>query len=190
MIAASTSAIGMPMTGRGSFAPNSASTVAGKVELPTGMETGFLPNQDGGSPASWIPSKSSQISTARSTRHAEVTQSTREEYETVLLAEWDGYVLEMNEHSFFASLRGVHGLGVDGELEDAEIPLQDVSDSDLELLQLGAVFRLCVFHAVSRNGQPRRYTEVVFRRVAAYRPKALEAAKERAKVIFNNLCVD
>ena len=130
-----------------------------------------------------VTSRRPQKSTGVASIHDEQTES-------VLLAEWDGYVLSYNEHSFLASMKGVHGDGVLGEQEDAEIPIQDISESDLELLQPGAVFRLCVFRSISRTGQPRRFTEVVFRRVAAFRPKLLEAAKVRANLIVSKLRVE
>lgn len=114
----------------------------------------------------------------------------RDEAEPVLLAEWEGYVATVSEHHFTAALSGVFGQGVEGVREDAQIPLSDVSRSDTELLQPGGIFRLCVFHTITPYGQPRRYTEVVFRRVPGYRPKDLAAARGRADTIHRSLRVE
>ena len=73
----------------------------------------------------------------------------------LLLAEWDGYVTNISEHYFTASLTGIFGQGVEGEREEAEIPVSDVNKSELDLFQLGGAFRLCVLHEELRNGQPR-----------------------------------
>lgn len=97
-----------------------------------------------------------------------------------LRAEWSGYVVGLDSLYFSAALKGVFGEGIQGEEEDAEIPISDVSQSDKELLQVGNFFRLCVFYEIQENGQPRRYTQVVFRRLPAYRAVDLALAAERA----------
>lgn len=107
-----------------------------------------------------------------------------------LLAEWNGCVESMQEHQFTASLKGVFGEGVSGEEEDAEIPISDVGESDKELLRLGNYFRLCVFYEIRDNGQPRRYTQVVFRRLPAYRAADLARAEERAEEMHRVLRVE
>lgn len=106
------------------------------------------------------------------------------------LAEWNGCVTEIDTHYFSAALKGIFGEGVNGEEEDAEIPISDVSESDRDLLALGNFFRLCVFYEMREDGQPRRYTQVVFRRLPAYRPHELAQAVERASEIHRLLRVE
>lgn len=108
---------------------------------------------------------------------------------TVLVAEWNGCVTSVDTDFFSAELTGITGEGVRGEQEDAEIPLSDVSDADRELLHPGNFFRLCVFYE-SRDGQPLRYTKVVFRRLPAYRSVDLQRAAERAAEIHRHLRVE
>ena len=111
-------------------------------------------------------------------------------YPATLLAEWNGCVTEIDTHYFSAALKGIFGAGVRGEEEDAEIPISDVSESDRELLALGNFFRLCVFYETREDGQPRRYTQVIFRRLPAYRPHELAQAVERASEIQRLLRVE
>ncbi len=111
---------------------------------------------------------------------------------TALLAEWDGCVTDIPENGFYfsATLKGKVGEGVEGVEEDATIPLGDVAEGDKDLLRLGNFFRLCVIQLILPSGQPRRYTDVVFRRMPAYRRDDLEKANERAREIVQGLCVD
>jgi len=107
-----------------------------------------------------------------------------------LLAEWSGCVLSIDEHFFYASLKGIYGEGIRGESEEADVPISDVSESDMELLHPGHFFRLCVFYEISEDGQPRRYTQVVFRRLPAYRKFDLERAESIGEDLFRGLRVE
>lgn len=107
-----------------------------------------------------------------------------------LLAEWNGCVLSVDTSHFSAALKGVFGEGVRGEEEDAEIPVTDVGESDKELLHPGNFFRLCIFYEIQKSGQPRRYTQVVFRRLPAYRTHDLAQAAERASELHRALRVE
>lgn len=109
-----------------------------------------------------------------------------------LLAEWNGCVTSVQKEGvyFSATLSGVEGKGVKGEEEDAIIPISDVSEGDKDLLHPGNFFRLCVMYEVSSSGQPRRYTQVVFRRLPAYRQQDLDAAVERGRKLARGLRVE
>jgi hypothetical protein len=109
-----------------------------------------------------------------------------------VLAEWNGCVTSVHNagHYFSATLRGIVGRGVKGEEEDATIPISDVSESDKALLQPGNFFRLCVIYEVNPSGQPRRFTQVVFRRLPAYRQHDLDRAAERGREITRGLRVE
>jgi hypothetical protein len=108
-----------------------------------------------------------------------------------LLAEWSGYVTSLeNTYSFNAVLKGITGKGVKDEYEEAVISISDVSDSDRELLKVGNFFRLCVMHEVSSAGQPRRYTQVIFRRLPAYRQQDLDEANERGLALARSIRVE
>jgi len=109
-----------------------------------------------------------------------------------LLAEWSGCVTSIQEDGFYfsATLSGVEGQGVKNEEEDAIIPITDVSEWDKDLLSPGNFFRLCVMYEVSSSGQPRRYTQVVFRRLPAYRQQDLDEALERGRKLARGLRVE
>jgi hypothetical protein len=107
-----------------------------------------------------------------------------------LLAEWHGQVTEVLEKSFAAQLIGCHGSGVLGEEEDAIIPIDEVRETDLALLESGAFFRLCISYEVSPQGNKRRYTEVVFRRLPAYRKEELAQAQTLGRELARGLRVE
>lgn len=99
-----------------------------------------------------------------------------------LVAEWHGQVLEVRDRSFIAELRGTVGEGVRGSWEEAEIPREEVRSDDEELLRVGAFFRLSVNYELQRNTSTRRrYTDITFRRLPAYRRDELEEAAARAR---------
>jgi hypothetical protein len=98
-----------------------------------------------------------------------------------LLAEWSGFVTSIEQHYFTASLEGVYGTGVEGVEEDSEIPLSDVGDADRDLMRVGAMFRLCIFYENPKNGRPRRFSQVIFRRLPAYTADELEVAGKRGE---------
>ena len=124
------------------------------------------------------------------TRSSAIISSPAAPNPTVVLAEWNGSVERVDESYFVASLKGVRGEGVRGESEMAEIPISDVSESDLELLSVGNFFRLSVCYEHSEDGQPRRFTQVVFRRLPAYRREDLASAIDRADTLYRALRVD
>jgi hypothetical protein len=109
-----------------------------------------------------------------------------------VLAEWNGCVAAVDDagHSFTATLIGVSGEGVKGEEEEATIPVADVSEWDNDLLRPGNFFRLCVIYEILPSGQPRRYTQVVFRRLPAYRQHDLDRAMERGRELAVRLRVE
>lgn len=104
-------------------------------------------------------------------------------------AEWYGQVISVHDDYFVAELRGKHGIGVHGSLEEADIPLDEVSDSDKDLLVEGAFFSLCVGYEI--KGQTRkRMTQVTFRRLPAYRRDEIEQARARASELVRALRVE
>lgn len=106
-----------------------------------------------------------------------------------VLAEWHGQVISIESDYFVAELKGTIGTGVKGSLEEAQIPVEEVRSDDRELLREGAFFRLCVNWELV-NGSRRRVTDLVFRRMPAYRRDELEAARATAANIFHALRVE
>jgi hypothetical protein len=102
-----------------------------------------------------------------------------------VVAEWDGYVDEIGKDYFVGRLRGLKGDGVIGKVEEAEIPISDVDDGDLELLALGAFFRLSIIYERPKVGPKRRYTSVQFRRLPAYSKRELDVTDREANELFD-----
>lgn len=119
-----------------------------------------------------------------------VTSTASIQRSSVREAEWDGYVTEICELSFTASLRGIVGEGVAGESHEAEIALDEVGRSDLPLLRPGAFFRICIYFQLDEDDRPKRYAKVVFRRLPAYRQADLEQADQRAEERHRKLRVE
>lgn len=106
-----------------------------------------------------------------------------------LIAEWHGQVVAIESDYFVAELKGTIGANVVGSLEEAMIPRDEIRPEDRELLGEGAFFRLCVNWEFF-NGSKRRVTDLVFRRMPAYRRDELEEARKTAADLFHALRVE
>lgn len=106
-----------------------------------------------------------------------------------VVAEWQGQVSFIEADYFVAELTGTIGVGVAGSLEEAQIPIEEVRLEDRTLVREGAFFRLCV-NWEQVNGSRRRVTDLVFRRMPAYRRDELDTAKATAAELFHALRVE
>lgn len=187
----------------GALMEPTAEAYRGNAELPTSLasENAYVdetlekrrelfayarPTRDDSQKFSTPDANSDPVGTSETARAGAVSSAKAE-----VQAEWSGYVEEVHaEAGFFtATLIGVRGNGVKGERDDATIPISDVNKADMELLQPGGFFRLCVIYIVDDYGQPSRYTRVIFRRLPAYRQADLDAAKERGHQLARGLRV-
>jgi hypothetical protein len=101
-----------------------------------------------------------------------------------VMAEWHGMVTELLEATFVAELKGILGKDVMGAVEEAVIPIEEVRDEDVPFLVPGAFFRLTVNSVLRPGGKTRRrFTDVTFRRMPAYRREELEEAAERGRAL-------
>jgi hypothetical protein len=112
-------------------------------------------------------------------RKTERARARLPERSSQLIAEWEGYVTKIEAQTFNARLRGVSGKGVEGEIEDAIIPIREVGTRDNPQFAIGALFRLCVSEIRSSDEEVQTSTKLVFRRLPAYRREDLEAARKR-----------
>ena len=104
----------------------------------------------------------------------------RRETSEEVLQEWEGVVESVEKETFTASMRDLTaGEAYPGEV--AELPVEDVSDDDMELLETGAVFYLTVGRSVRPNGQQERFGRMVFRRLPLFTPSDFSRAEERAR---------
>ena len=113
----------------------------------------------------------------------------RTSYVVTPLAEWQGHVTKVEEGHFYATLDGVYGEGVQGQVHDAMIPLVEVSPEDLEFVRAGAYFRLSVAYSISRGGTgtSTRTSTIVFRRLPAYQDADLENAVDISRELTGGL---
>jgi hypothetical protein len=96
----------------------------------------------------------------------------------VPLQKWEGIVLQVFEDSFFAQLVDLTSGGVD---EEAEFPVEEVSDADRSLIAPGAVFYWNIGYIDDISGQRTRASVIRFRRLPVWRSEELERAKRKAQ---------
>lgn len=98
----------------------------------------------------------------------------------ISLQKWQGIVLKIMTDSFLARLYDQTNRGIE---EEVELPLEEISDGDKELLVEGAVFYWNIGYFDSKTGQRKRESITRFRRLPAWRKEELEAAKIEAQQI-------
>jgi len=96
----------------------------------------------------------------------------------VPLQKWEGTVFQVLEDSFFARLVDLTSGGVD---EEAEFPVEEVSDADRSLIAPGAVFYWNIGYIDNISGQRTRASVIRFRRLPVWRSEELERAKRKAQ---------
>lgn len=100
------------------------------------------------------------------------------------LQKWEGTVVEVLDEGFFARLVDLTSGGVD---EEAEFPLEEVSDADRPLIAPGAVFYWNIGYFDSLSGQRTRSSVIRFRRLPVWRVEELERAKQKTQCIIDEL---
>lgn len=79
-----------------------------------------------------------------------------------LVGAWDGVVTQVGSETFKAR---VIPLGMRGPEQAIEFSVADVSDSDMELFEPGAIFYWTIAYRTTPHGRVRRASEVRFRRL-------------------------
>jgi hypothetical protein len=97
---------------------------------------------------------------------------------------WEGAVTAVEGDYFIARLTD---LTAGTAQEEVELPLEEVSDDDRPLVEVGAVFYWSIGYDVARGGQRTRASRIRFRRLPAWTAKELAEAKERAKKLKEDL---
>lgn len=97
-----------------------------------------------------------------------------------LLQKWEGAILQVLEDSFLARLVDLTSGGPD---EEAEFPLEEISEADRSLVEPGAIFYWSIGYIDSIRGQRTRASVIRFRRLPIWKPEELEKAKHRAQSI-------
>jgi len=95
------------------------------------------------------------------------------------LQEWEGYVREINPDSILADLVDVTA-NAKKITDQAEIPLEELSDTDRQKLMIGAVFRWSIGYQRTTSGTKMRVSNIVFRDLPRWTKKDIGEAKEEA----------
>lgn len=96
----------------------------------------------------------------------------------VSLQKWEGVVVEVLSDSFLTRLVDLTRTGPD---EEAEFPLDEVSEEDRPLIRPGAIFYWNIGYHNSYSGQRTRTSIIRFRRLPAWTREEIEAAKREAE---------
>lgn len=109
-------------------------------------------------------------------------------YQFELLQQWEGTVLSVREDEFDAELSDRTGRATD--LEIATFPLEEVSESDRDLVVSGAVFYWSIGFEVARSGQKRRVSLIRFRRLPTWTVTELAVIEREASELRHLLGLD
>ena len=96
------------------------------------------------------------------------------------LQEWEGYVLGVGPESFTARLLDLTA-GSTHEEEEAEIPIQEISERDRPRIQSGAIFRWVIGYERSTSGVRKRVSVIVFRDLPAITERELQEGRAWAE---------
>ncbi|MGH7802263.1 MAG: hypothetical protein ACREOW_16835 [Thermodesulfobacteriota bacterium] len=102
----------------------------------------------------------------------------------ISLQKWEGNVIEVMKDYFLAILVDLTEPGAD---EQAEIPLEEVSPEDLDLIVTGAIFYWNIGYEDESNGQRKRASIIRFRRLPAWSQSEIKEAERETKEIRNFL---
>lgn len=98
----------------------------------------------------------------------------------ISLQKWEGVVIEVMKDYFLAKL---NDLTIKGPDEEAEFPIEEISEEDRKLIKPGAVFYWNIGYHDSHRGQRTRVSIMRFRRLPAWRKEEIEASKHEARCI-------
>ncbi len=98
------------------------------------------------------------------------------------LQEWEGYVIEVRQTEFVARLVDLTA-GAQYEQEEAIIPKDEVSESDLTKMRLGSFFRWVIGYERSAAGTKKRVSQIVFRDLPVITKRDLREGNEWARKI-------
>lgn len=100
------------------------------------------------------------------------------------LQRWEGVVLDVGSDVFKATVIDLTATMSDKE---AEIPLEEISPSDRDLVVEGAVFYWSIGYLDGPSGQRTRESIIRFRRLPAWSSQELEDAQQRADKLLERL---
>jgi hypothetical protein len=98
----------------------------------------------------------------------------------ISLQKWQGYVLDILDGCLLVRLINLTRKGPD---EEAEIPIDEISEDDKDLIRPGAVFYWNIGYFDSYTRQRTRISLIRFQRLPAWSDEEIDAARQEAKRI-------
>lgn len=100
---------------------------------------------------------------------------------------WEGVVNKIDTDSgiFFAQLNELNAENIIEE--DAELPINDVAEDDLELFKEGAIFFFSVGYRISEAGTHERSSRIRFQRLPKWKEDDIIDAHNKAKEIISKI---
>jgi len=100
---------------------------------------------------------------------------------------WEGVVnrIDTDNEIFFAQLNELNAANTIEE--DAELPINDVAEDDLELFKEGAIFFFSVGYRISEAGAHERSSRIRFQRLPKWKEDDIIDAHNKAKQIINKI---
>ena len=98
--------------------------------------------------------------------------------------EWEGYVTEIYGEDFKAHLIDLSSEDIE---EIAEFSINEVSNTQKELVKEGAVFRWSIGYERLRGGNKRKVSSIIFRRLPAWTKKDLSKSISEVESFQNNI---
>lgn len=105
------------------------------------------------------------------------SSSTRDD-KFIMLQRWEGTVTKVSKDSFVARLSDLSQENLE---EEAEIPIEEIPEADLGLVEPGAVFYWCIGYIDRVGGQRIRASMIRFRRLPTWTQPAIEKVKADAQ---------
>jgi hypothetical protein len=96
----------------------------------------------------------------------------------IMLQRWEGTVSKVSKDSFVARLSDLSQENLE---EEAEIPIEEIPEADLRLVEPGAVFYWCIGYIDRVGGQRIRASMIRFRRLPRWTQPAIEKVKAEAQ---------
>lgn len=102
------------------------------------------------------------------------------------LQEWEGHVVSLSNEGFTARLVDITA---EQQLatEEADFAIEEVSDSDLDLLREGALFRWAIGYETAPSGSKKRVSQLVFRRLPKWTEREIKQADRRAAELVKGI---
>jgi len=101
------------------------------------------------------------------------------------LQEWEGYVLDIQEDLFTASLLDLTNKREVPD-EEAEFAISEIAEPDVEFLSIGAVFRWVLGYRIKPSGQSRE-SQIIFRRMPKWNLESKARADRNAERLMKTL---